>query len=228
MVKKTETKKDAGKKKSTAKKTKKPQEIKKTENVIEQVVNNEEEPKETLEEKEPITVDLSEQAEEDVAKMETEEGGVEEPVYCPFPENVKTSNDEEEAIFEIQVSEEGAGDGLEEDDTDDTTLKNLGKSIMNSVSEVLSNVDEEKDEPEEEETSQNEQDAEVSEEKRNINERSISGAEEEFVTEDSGNEIETGNIVDKQANKTVEEKKPKKKNKIIQYLSYLWNGVEID
>jgi hypothetical protein len=206
MVKKTETKKDAGKKKGTAKKTKKPQETKKTENVIEQVVNNEEEPKETLEEKEPITVDLSEQTEEDVAKMETEEGGVEEPVYCPFPENVKTSNDEEEAIFEIQVSEESAGDGLEEDDM----------------------VDEQKDEPEEEETSQNEQDAEVSEEKRNISERNISGAEEEFVTEDSGNEIETGNIVAKQSNKTVEEKKPKKKNKIIQYLSYLWNGVEID
>ena len=206
MVKKTETKKDAGKKKSTAKKTKKPQEIKKTENVIEQVVNNEEEPKETLEEKGPITVDLSEQTEEDVAKMEIEEGGVEEPVYCPFPENVNILDNEEEVDAEPQNKEEDIDDGAGEVDEDA----------------------EQKDEPEEEETSQNEQDAEVSEEKRNINERSISGAEEEFVTEDSGNEIETGNIVDKQANKTVEEKKPKKKNKIIQYLSYLWNGVEID
>lgn len=206
MVKKTETKKDAGKKKSTAKKTKKPQEIKKTENVIEQVVNNEEEPKETLEEKEPITVDLSEQTEEDVAKMEIEEGSVEEPVYCPFPENVNILDNEEEVDAEPQNKEEDIDDGAGEVDEDA----------------------EQKDEPEEEETSQNEQDAEVSEEKRNINERSISGAEEEFVTEDSGNEIETGNIAAKQANKTVEEKKPKKKNKIIQYLTYLWNGVEID
>lgn len=201
MVKKTETKKDAGKKKSTAKKTKKSQETQKTENVIEQVVNIEEEPKETLGEKEPITIDLSEQTEEDVAKMEIEEGGVDEP-----EENVNILDDEEEVDAEPQNKEEDVDDGAGEADEDV----------------------EQKDEPEEKEASQNEQDAEVSEEKRGINERSISEAKEEFVTEDSGNEFEAGNIVDKQANKTVEEKKPKKKNKIIQYLTYLWNGVEID
>ena len=58
--------------------------------------------------------------------------------------------------------------------------------------------------------------------------RDISGAKEEFITENAGDEIETENIAVKTVKKSAEGEQPKKKNRIMRYLSYLWNGVEID
>lgn len=58
--------------------------------------------------------------------------------------------------------------------------------------------------------------------------RDISGAKEEFITENAGDEIETENISVKTVKKSAEGEQPKRKNRIMRYLSYLWNGVEID
>ena len=58
--------------------------------------------------------------------------------------------------------------------------------------------------------------------------RNISQIAEEIQTEVSGDEIETENIVKSQPKEDQDEKPPKKRNKIMRYLSYLWNGIEID
>lgn len=56
--------------------------------------------------------------------------------------------------------------------------------------------------------------------------REISGVKEEFNTETVGDEFDSDNITAK--NQKEKEPTQKKKNKIIRYLQYLWNGVEID